>query len=261
MSLVSPKQALLAPMLAAGMTLAAGAEPIAITTPRGAALSVLQDIPEGAGPFPVLILAPGQGYHMQMPLLERLSASLRDRGVAVLRFNWAYYTQQPQRGEPAQDLATEVEDMQAVLGHARQDARFDPKRIMAGGKSLGSLVTWRLLTAEPALSGGLLLTPVCSSQEDGGVVVAQMNSNYPDLAAEARPLALIAGEQDPYCYSPVLYQYAGSAGRSVRVSVLGGNHSFHVGAVGDKAAEAQSERNIDLAVTVAADFVQSVLIP
>lgn len=261
MSLESSSSRLLAGVLAAGLSLAAAAEPLELSTPRGAKLSVLQDLPAGKGPFPVLILAPGQGYHMQMPLLAKLSAALRERGVAVLRFDWAYYTQKPVRGEPAKDLATEIEDMQAVLEYARNDARLDAKRLMVGGKSLGSLVSWRVLQQQAAVRGGLLLTPVCSRQEDGGVVVGEIASNYPGLSGEDRPLAWIAGEQDPHCEVPLLYQYAGTAGRPMRVSVIGGNHSFLVGKPGETATDAEGERNLNLAVQVAVDFVGTVLKP
>ncbi|HEY9100600.1 alpha/beta family hydrolase [Chitinimonas sp.] len=261
MSLHSSSPSWLAGVLAAGLSLAAIAEPQTLTTPRGATISILADLPEGEGPFPALVLAPGQGYHMQMPLLAKLSTALRGRGVAVLRFDWAFYTQQPQRGEVSADLVPELEDMATVLAHARQHARIDPKRIMAGGKSLGSLVGWRLLQQEGGLKAGLLLTPVCSRQEPGGVVVGELARNYPGLEQEDRPLAWIAGERDPYCDAPLLYQFAGSAGRSVRVSLIGGDHSFKAGPPGEPEVDAQSARNIDLAVQLATDFVVTALKP
>ena len=73
-------------------------ESLKVETPRGAVLDVISDIPEGKGPFPAVVLGSGANYPMALPALEQLARQLVERGVAVFRFNWAYYTKDPQAG-------------------------------------------------------------------------------------------------------------------------------------------------------------------
>ncbi|QDQ27890.1 hypothetical protein FNU76_16905 [Chitinimonas arctica] len=240
---------------------AGAAGTISLDTPRGAKLELIADLPEGKGPFPALILAPGTLYHMRQPLLARLAEDLRGRGVAVLRFDWAYFSRDKKSGLPGEGNADELEDMRTVLNFARQDKRLDGKRMMLGGKSLGSLVGWRVFRSAPELQAALLLTPVCSRENQQGVPVAEMDANYPGLAEEKRPLALVSGERDPLCHNPILYSALSRAVRPVRVSIIGGDHGFRLGDGKDAATLAQNERNLALAVHAASDFVLTVLKP
>src|SRR6218665_365978 len=156
--------------LAVGLTAPAApaiAAELSATTTRGTRIEVLGDLPAGRGPFPALVLAPGQGYHKGMPVLDQLARTLVARQVAVYRFDWAYFSRTP-RGRPSEGLALELEDMQAVIALARAEPRVAGARIAVGGKSLGSLLAWRALQADPALTAALLLTPVCSRVPAGG---------------------------------------------------------------------------------------------
>jgi hypothetical protein len=225
-----------------------------VDTPRGATIEIIEDAPAGNGPFPLLILAPGQAFPMTMPLMEQVSHALVANGVAVIRFNWAFYTQDAKRGSPSGDLSAEVEDMQAVLDFAKAQARFDRQRIAAGGKSLGSLVTWKVLRAQPDLKAGLLLTPIC-----GNSSASSAASNYPGLENEIRPLAFIMGDSDPLCASSNLYRFAADARSPVRVAVIGGDHAFRAHAADQAVAAKQSARNTELAAQLAADFVAQAL--
>lgn len=233
-------------------TAPAGATESTLTTPRGATVEMLVDLPDGPGPHPALVLAPGQGYHARLPLLERVSKDLVARGVAVVRFNWAYFVKDAKTGKPADDLATEVEDMQAVLAAIKKLPRVDARRIAVGGKSLGSLVSWRVFRDDASLRAGALLTPVCIDYRNDGKADATLD-NYPKLSANTRPLLLVSGDTDPLCPNRYLYSAAATIASGTRIVVPGGNHNFATKEGADPKLE--SDANLDVAVRTTVEFV------
>ncbi|MBI3568158.1 MAG: alpha/beta hydrolase [Gemmatimonadetes bacterium] len=249
-----PRMRALAAVLALLLARHALAQGATVDTPRGAKVAVFADLPAGRGPFAAVVLGPGAEYPMHAPVLEATTKELVARGIAVYRFDWAYYTADPKAGRASPGLKNEVEDMTSVVAYARRDARVAGDRLFAAGKSLGSLVAWRVLEADTTLRGGLLLTPVCSRTRDG-IITAVADQNYPGIASERRPLAFIAGEQDPLCASPVLYGFAARAGGPARVAVVGGNHTFEEPSLPADARLTALQRNVDLAGRFAADFV------
>lgn len=228
-----------------------------IGTPRGAIVDVLLDLPAGNGPFPAIVLGPGGDYAMVRPALAQAARQLVARGIAVFRFNWAYYTQEA--GHPSQDLALEVEDMAAVLSRARADPRIAGDKLFVGGKSLGSLVAWRLLQSNKDLRAAVMLTPICSSiTEESSAPTPTGDARYPGAAAELRPLAFILGEQDPFCAVPLLYRFAAGTGSTSRVAVIAGDHSFEIPGLTASAATESTLRNTSLAGMFAADFIAGI---
>ena len=227
-----------------------------VATPRGLPVEMLVDMPDGPGPFPALVLAPGQGYHARLPLLERTSKDLTSRGVAVIRFNWAYFVKDGNKGTPADDLATEVEDMKAVLSETRKLPRIDLDRVAVAGKSLGSLVAWRVFRADAALRSAALLTPVCIDMTSDSRRDAAL-TNHPDIASNTRPLLLLAGDADAICPVRFLYGAAATISGGARVVVVGGDHGFATKA-GPNAAQ-DSEANMALAIRATADFFAATL--
>ena len=196
---------------------------------------------------------------MALPALEQTALRLVEQGIAVYRFNWAYFSDKSKGGTPSDDLSTELEDLRAVLAMARTEPRVNPRQLSVGGKSLGSLLAWRAFTADPSLRSGLFLTPVCSRVPKGQTSVVEVaDENYPHLAQEHRSMAFIAGDRDPLCAPAVLYRFAAKAGKTARVAVVGGDHGFgNRTLTGEAAAQAQS-RNIAAVARLAADFVVEV---
>lgn len=234
----------------------ASAESLKVETPRGAVLDVISDIPEGKGPFPAVVLGPGAAYPMALPALEQPARQLVERGIAVFRFNWAYYTKDPRAGRPSKDLVLEVEDMAAVLSKARSDPRVAGDKLFVGGKSLGSIVAWQVLRSNKELKGALLLTPICSRVTDGSSAPTPTgDAGYPGVASEVRPLAFILGEQDPLCAAPLLYRFAAGSGSTSRVAVVAGDHTFQIPGLSGSAAAEATLRNARLAGVFAADFI------
>jgi predicted alpha/beta-hydrolase family hydrolase len=124
---------------------ASASDPLRLTTSRGAVVDVLEDTPSGPGPFPTLVLGSGTGYTMKLPILERVAQALVAQGIAVFRFDWAYHVRDPEHGIPSKDRAAEIDDMNAVVALARKQPWVDGSRIAVGGKSLGSIIAWRVL--------------------------------------------------------------------------------------------------------------------
>lgn len=105
---------------------------------------------------------------------------------------------------------------------------------------------YRLFRAGPAIRAALLLRPVCSLKA-GDHSPPWMADIYPGFAAETRPIAMILGDDDPYCHASDAYALAASNPGEVRVAVVGGDHDF-----ADRAGADVTERNLDLAVANAA---------
>jgi predicted alpha/beta-hydrolase family hydrolase len=237
-------------LLFVSMTLGAAPDPIANS-------ALLVDFPSGPGPFPAVVLAPGQGYHMALPAMQQTSAALVKRGFAVYRFNWSYWTREP-KGDPSDDLSTELRDLQRIVATARADSRVDSKRVAVGGKSLGSLVAWQAFRDDRSLTSALLLTPVCSQQVVGKGAASAIAANYPDIETEPRPLFFVLGDRDPLCEPKALFRYAASAKGPVRLSVVSGDHGFNSARRDSTQGDATLERNVGLVAEAAADFAAQV---
>jgi hypothetical protein len=232
------------------------AEALKLTTPRGAVVEVIAELPPGSGPFPALILAPGQGYHMNLPAIEQPAKRLLAQGVAVYRFNWAYFSRTSPGGSPSDDLSTEIEDLASVIARVRSEPRVDQRKISVGGKSLGSVVAWRVLREDKSLRSGLFLTPICSSLPKGATQpISEADENYPGLSTEQRRVTFIAGDRDPLCSPGVLYRFAASSVAPIRVAVVGGDHGFGNRALQGVIAEAALARNIESVSVLATSFI------
>ncbi len=223
--------------------------PTRAVTPRGAAVEVIAERPAGAGPFPAVILAAGAGYHMRLPIMEQTARALVAQGIAVYRFDWAYRVAGTDPARQPADHSAEIEDMQTVVALARQDPRIDRSRLVAGGKSLGSIIAWQVLRRDPELKGGLFLTPPCRrANADAGA------GNFPGLDAEPRSRLWIVGDTDPLCPVPSFHRLFAAGGQPDRVVVLSGDHSFEV-----PDQPARNARTLDLVARLAADFVATLL--
>ena len=233
-------------------------ENITVHTSRGASVEVYVELPSGAGPFAAVVLAPGQGYHMRLPLLEQTARALVREGIAVYRFNWAYFTATP-KGTPSEQLTFELQDMQAVINLARTASHIDPKRIAVGGKSLGSLVAWQVFEKDKSLAGLLLMTPVCSRIPDGQTEPkSEAAENYPGLAAESRPLAFVLGDQDSFCATDILQRFVSTLKVPPRISIMKGDHNFEVKGLTGTAGQAARDSNLQAVTQFAADFFRDV---
>ena len=222
-----------------GGKLAQASESVTLTTPRGATVSAIVDVPRGKGPFPAVVLGPGTGSRQQK-INDVVAAELLHQGIAVYRFDWAYYTHDAKATPSDSDRSPEIEDFRSVVALARHDPRIDTNRIAVGGKSRGTVIAWQVLRDDPALVGILELTPVCTK---AGFTAEQL---YPDLAQEKRPSLWLTGDHDPACKVPVLYNFLAGAGGPARVAILRGDHGL------------ADDPTPQLAANLSADFLLSI---
>jgi dienelactone hydrolase len=236
------------------------AQSIKLKTPRGAQLEVMVEFPAGDGPFPALVLAPGQGYHMGLPAMEATAKQMVAQRISVYRFNWAYFSNDAKSGQPSKDYVAEIEDMTTVLNKARSDPRVAKDKIAVAGKSLGSLVAWQVLAKNKDIKGGVFLTPVCSQISDGAPMPKSVASeNYPGITKEKRPLAFVVGELDPLCAAPILYRFAAEAGGATRVLIVGGDHGFANPKIADSFGDEIMNNNVKLVSLLSTDFVAELM--
>lgn len=218
-------------------------------------MEVVADFPVGTGPFPAVVLAPGQGYHLALPALAQTAQQLVAHGIAVYRFNWVYFSNNPKKGRPSDNLSNELEDLQSVLKMARAEPRVAQDKVSVGGKSLGSLVAWKALSSDPSLRAGVFLTPVCSRASDGQAQDFS-NANYPGITTELRPVLFVAGDSDPLCAPRVLYAFVAKAQGNAHVAIIGGDHGFENKTLtGPAAIDAARNRNINLLSLIGASFI------
>lgn len=234
------------------------AEDFTVVNADGVSLSVIADFPSGEEKYPAIVLAPGQGYHMASPAMEETARALTVQGIAVFRFNWAYFTTEP-KGQPSSDLSKELQDLQTVVAAARKHRKVATQNVSVGGKSLGSLVAWRALSADAQLRSALLLTPVCSRIPKGETLPrSEAKENYPGFENERRPTLSISGVKDPLCAPAILYGLAGTSTGAARVAIVGGDHSYENQALLPVAAEAARKLNLAAVSVLAASFVAEV---
>ncbi len=96
-------------------------------------------IPDGDGPFPLLIYSHGFGWNYEEINLEHFA----DEGIAACRFDFCGGSGFSRSSGSMLNMSamTEAEDLQAVLDYCLQDERFDKEKIFLTGNSQGGYVS------------------------------------------------------------------------------------------------------------------------
>lgn len=208
----------------------AGVSDVDIPLARGGALKATVHRP-AKGNGAAVVLAPGGGYHKELPILKRSAEALAEAGFVAVRFDWAYFTA---KGEPADDLKPEIADVDAAVAFAKKIDGVS--KVLLAGKSLGSMVTlaWSL-QHEDAVSGLALLT--FPTTPDANLAAA-------DLAKSDLGPLVVCGDHDPLVDLTTLYAVAAKAQHPPQIVIVPGDHGF---TNGDKTSPETAE-NIELAV-------------
>ena len=200
--------------------LAAEPREVAIPTPRGVELKGTIDAPAKPNGG-VVVLAAGKGYHGGLPLLKACAERLAAEGFFVVRFEWAYFTA---KKEPAPDLSTEIEDLEAAIAYAKKIEGV--RRVIVAGKSLGSIAA--LLRAGKKaddLAGVALLTfPIHEPGVPGRV--------FPEAEKVANlklPVLILCGDKDDLCEPGALYALAATCPTPPTVVIVPGDHGMKEG--------------------------------
>lgn len=203
------------------------AEEVSIPTPRGAKLKGTVDAPAKPNGGAV-VLAAGKGYHGGLPLLKACAEKLAAEGFFVVRFEWAYFTA---KKEPAPDLSTEIEDLEAAIAYAK--GLEGVRKVIVAGKSLGSVAA--LLRAEKKsddLAGVALLTFSIHPPGQSANIVPEAEK----VANLKLPVLIVCGDHDDRCEPSALYGLAASCETPPTVVIVPGDHGFKEG---DDAAKEQ----------------------
>lgn len=221
----------------------ASAEEFDVLVPSGerAPLDARLTLPEGPGPFATLIIAPGGGYDMDQPLTGGLAKQAAKAGFASIRFNWRYYGQDGTG--PSEGLTIETADLKHIVAWAKDDDRLDKTRLFLAGKSLGSVVTYRVASADKTIRATYLLTPICRQLGESG-----QNANYRELLQSSRPVVLVLGNRDPLCRLPNLYKWLGSANENIVTLIFGGDHGMRISPDADGLTAQNEQRAIEAVV-------------
>ncbi len=236
-------------------------ESIKLVTKRGVEVEGVIHYPETKSPIPVVVIAPGQGYHMDLPLTEGLAKKIAEQGSAAIRFNWNYYSN---KSQPSADLSHEAEDLATIVQFAKINPRFESEKIVIAGKSLGSVVAHQVFQSDAELKALILMTPVCTSNwdENGNRLPTPVPSgpeNYPGLQETTRPVVIALGSKDLLCSLPMLYDFLGKSTTSIPTVVLGGDHSLNIGPWDDPAFEARNAENINMANEMITHWIDLIL--
>ena len=175
------------------------------------------------------VLAHGAGTGMRHPFLGWIAATLGERGVATLRYQFLYMERKQRRPDPP---AAAVMVVQAAVAAAARAAPGLP--VIAGGKSFGGRMT-STAQAEAALPGvrglvffGFPLHPPGKP----GVTRAD------HLERIEVPLLFLQGDRDEFAEPLLLRQVLRKLGRRATLHVVkDGDHSFNVPKRGSRTPE------------------------
>ncbi len=211
------------------------ASAIEIPTAEGVALEGFVHRPATANGVAV-VLAPGQGYHMGLPLITHASGELANAGFTAVRFDWAYFTA---KGQRSGDLLGEEANLEAALAFAR--GLDGVEKVILVGKSLGSMVAQqRARKRSDDLHGlGLLTFPI----HNPGSPDTRFGTPA-DFDSIEIPVLFICGNTDPLSELKPLYELVAEMKRTPCVSIVPGDHSLRERERGDQ----NTQENIELAV-------------
>lgn len=142
-------------------------------------------LPEGKGPFPLVILIHGSGptdrneqIGPNLPFLD-LANQLADLGIATLRYDKRTYAYPAEVAGIAEPTVKDevIDDVLAAVEFAQSRSEIDSEQIYLAGHSLGGMLIPRIAPQTPTVAG------------------------YVILAAPARPLEDLIVEQNSYILS------------------------------------------------------------
>jgi predicted alpha/beta-hydrolase family hydrolase len=193
---------------------------------------------------PALVIAPGQGYHMDLALTRGLFERVAAEGWIAVRFDWSFHTA---KREPSKSYHQEVEELQAVIEHARALPGCDRSRLYIVGKSLGAGIALERASADPSIRGVILLTPPIHSPKPE----YKMGTIRPRLEKLRQPSLIVVGERDPLCELGRLYTLLSGLAHAPHLAVVGGDHSLR-----PTTPEESGVAHVELALSHAVDWLK-----
>ncbi len=216
-----------------------------IVTERGVNLPVYTDMPEGRGPFPVLVVAPGLGYNATLPLFSKIAEQCRSNGIICVRFEWGFFIKNI---SPSENYVNEKDDYNSAVKYAKNIPEADTTEIIIAGKSLGAFVALDYAVRHKDYKALILLTPPLHPPQPP----YEIRKRFEGLDETNGGVAIIYGDKDPLCHPDKLKELLDKLRVKPTVYRLRGNHSFK----GD--TQLDTERNLEDAAMSVVGFVQKV---
>ena len=137
-------------------------------------------LPNGAGPFPALILVHGSGPNDRDETLgpnkpfADLALGLASRGIAVLRYDKRSRAHAGKMVSSGSMTVKEevIDDAGEAVRALRARAGIDPAKVFVAGHSLGGMLIPRIAIANPSLAGAIVLAGPARPLED--IIVEQL---------------------------------------------------------------------------------------
>jgi predicted alpha/beta-hydrolase family hydrolase len=166
----------------------------------------------------VFVCAHGAGGNMHDRGMAQTAATLRSRGIGVVRFNFLYKERKSGRPDPMPRLK---ECVAAVVARTRE--QIGPGMLIIGGRSMGGRAA-SMLAADGFPCDGLLLLayPLHPSGQPEKLRDAH-------LSAIKVPVLAISGTRDPLCTRELMERALKTLTPRWEMHwVEGADHSFHV---------------------------------
>ena len=166
------------------------------------------------------VLAHGAGAGMRHPFLEAIAQALFDRGVATLRYEFAYMEQHKSRPDPPAVAAARVRE--AV---ARAAAEWPGLPLVAGGKSFGGRMTSTAQAEKPLQGVSGLAFLGFPLHPPGKPSVSRAEHLY---AVEV-PMLFLQGTRDEFARLELITEVCRKLGPRATLQLIEeGDHSFKV---------------------------------
>ncbi|HXG29435.1 MAG TPA: alpha/beta hydrolase [Nevskiales bacterium] len=125
----------------------------------GVRCSATLHLPEGAGPFPAILMVHGWGG-VQDALTLPFYAPFNEAGFAVMTFDYAGWGQSDGTPRNLINPWHRERDVENALQHLREQTQIDPSRIVLWGTSFGGGHVVRLAARHPELLGAIAQVPM-----------------------------------------------------------------------------------------------------
>ena len=191
---------------------------IGIDTGKGGSVSAILMRPPQ--PRACFVLAHGAGAGMTHPFMATVASGLGERGVATLRYQFAYMEKASRRPDPPAVAQATVRAAVAEAGR-----RCSGLPLIAGGKSFGGRMTSQAQAAAP-LAGVVGLAFFGFPLHPAGKPSADRAKH---LAGIDIPMLFLQGSRDSLAELKLLEPMVGKLGASALLHLVdGADHSFHV---------------------------------
>jgi dienelactone hydrolase len=164
-------------------------ERFVLTNRHGKRIVGLIDYPAGTGPVPdVLVVCHGYGGDKDGEYLRAIAATLREAGIAVVRFDFTNAAGESDGTLRDASVAGYADDLDDVLDFAARQPRLAGSRVSIGGHSYAGMVVLVVAARRPGIAAVFFLSAVFDRTAE---------FDMPAIAARVgAPIFVVHGERD-----------------------------------------------------------------